>query len=500
MREYLLYIDGEFSPSSTRRSFESVNPFDQSVVASVARAGVEDARRAVAAARRAFDDGPWRRMGREERSALLKSVSDKINEKKGLLEQLEIEDSGSTLRKVKDDLFLSARAMNYFSKLADLDPSEPLEGVSKPGYSRNLLLREPVGVVAAITHWNFPLKMAVWKLGPALAAGNTVVLKPSEITPVTAMELAAIFHEAGFPPGVVNVIPGFGAEVGEELSLHPLVDKVSFTGSTAVGRRVMENASRTLKKCTLECGGKSANIVLDDADVATAVDGALYGIFYHQGQCCEAGSRLFLQESIHARFLEALVEKTRRMVVGDPKQASTHIGPVVSGPQRDRVMGYIKKGLEQGATLATGGGAPAAQELRNGFFVQPTIFTGVKNSMTIAQEEIFGPVLSVLSYRTVEEAVAQANDSMYGLGGGVWSRDAERATQIARQLRAGTVWVNEWHLLSEKAPFGGYKQSGIGREFGLPGLYEYMETKHLHIDEVGAGKRPWYDVVVPSAS
>jgi aldehyde dehydrogenase (NAD+) len=364
-----------------------------------------------------------------------------------------------------------------------------------------MLLREPVGVVAAITPWNFPLKMAVWKLGPALAAGNTVVLKPSEVTPVTAMELALIFHEVGFPAGVVNVLPGFGAEAGEELSAHPMVDKVSFTGSTAVGRRVMENASRSLKKCTLECGGKSANIVLEDADIGMAVDGALYGIFYHQGQCCEAGSRLFLPESIHDMFLEALVAKTRAMVVGDPKLASTHIGPLVSATQRDRVMGYIKKGVEQGASIAVGGAAPASAELRNGFFIQPTIFAGVKNSMTIAQEEIFGPVLSVLSYRTVEEAVAQANDTIYGLGGGVWSRDVERASRVARQLRAGTVWINEWHLLSEKAPFGGYKQSGIGREFGLVGLHEYMETKHLHIDEVGSReKKPWYDVVVPPAS
>jgi len=501
MREYLLYIDGAFTPSSSGHTFESINPFDQSVVARVARAGVEDAHRAVAAARRAFDDGPWPRMAREERSAMLKAVSDKINERKSQLEQLEIEDSGSTLRKAKDDLFLSARAMNYFSKLAALDPSEALEGVSKPGFSRNLLLREPMGVVAAITPWNFPLKMAVWKLGPALAAGNTVVLKPSEVTPVTAMELALIFHEAGFPPGVVNIIPGFGADVGEELSTHPMVDKISFTGSTAVGRRVMENASRSLKKCTLECGGKSANIILDDADVAMAVDGTLYGIFYHQGQCCEAGSRLFLPESLHDRFLEALVEKTRTMVVGDPKQASTHIGPVVSAVQRDRVMGYIKKGVAQGARIATGGAAPADAALRNGFFIEPTVFSGVKNAMTIAQEEIFGPVLSVLSYRTVEEAVTQANDTVYGLGGGVWSRDIDRAMQVARQLRAGTVWINEWHLLSEKAPFGGYKQSGIGREFGLLGLHEYMEAKHLHVDEVGSReKKSWYDVVVPPAS
>jgi aldehyde dehydrogenase (NAD+) len=384
--------------------------------------------------------------------------------------------------------------MYYFSKLTALDLDEAIEELSRPGFSQNFIVREPVGVVAAIIPWNFPLKMAIWKIGPALAAGNTVVLKPSELTPVTAMELARIIHEIGFPPGVVNIIPGFGEDVGEELVKNPLVDKVAFTGSTAVGKRVMALAASTLKKCTLECGGKSANIVLDDADIDLAVDGALYAIFYHQGQCCEAGTRLFLPAKLHDEFVGKMVEKTKKMVVGDPKDPKTDLGPLISEKQRQRVMNYVRIGLEQGAQLAIGGKIPDMQ----GFFIEPTIFTGVKNSMTIAQEEIFGPVLCVIKYNTIEEAVAMANDSMYGLAGGVWSRDRDKAMHVARQLRAGTVWINEWHLISEKAPFGGYKQSGVGREFGLDGLKEYTEAKHLHIDELGTReKKTWYDTVVP---
>jgi aldehyde dehydrogenase (NAD+) len=498
VREYLLYINGRFVESASKRTFETINPFDRRVVARVALAGEEDARRAAAAARKAFDDGPWRSFSGEQRGALIKAVADKINERKNDLELLEVEDSGSTIRKAKEDIYLSARAMAYFSKLAATNLTEPIEGLSKPGFSQNFILREPSGVVAAITPWNFPLKMAVWKLGPALAAGNSVVLKPSELAPATAMELAAIIHEVGFPPGVVNIIPGLGVPAGEELVKSALVDKISFTGSTAVGRRVMGLAALTLKKCTLECGGKSANIVLDDADIDLAVDGALYAIFYHQGQCCEAGTRLFLPEKIHDDFLRKVADKTKKIRLGDPRDPKTDMGPLISEQQRDRVMGYVASGRNEGAELVTGGNIPETPELKAGFFVEPTIFSGVANSMKIAQEEIFGPVLSVIKYKTVDEAVAMANDTMYGLGGGVWSRDKEKAMAVARRLRAGTVWINEWHLISEKAPFGGYKQSGIGREFGIEGLREYTETKHLHVDELGSReKKFWYDTVVP---
>lgn len=498
MKEYQLYIGGEFVNSVSGQTFDSLNPYNQNVVANVARAGVEDVHHAVMAARKAFDDGRWTGLSNEKRSALLKAISDAINEKKNELELLEVEDSGSTIRKAKEDVYLSARSMNYFSKLAAMDLTTSIEGLSKPGFSQNLLVREPIGVVAAIIPWNFPLKMAVWKLGPALAAGNTVVLKPSELTPCTAMELARIIHDVGFPPGVVNIIPGFGEDAGEALAKHPMVDKVSFTGSTAVGKKIMSKAAESLKKCTLECGGKSPNIVLDDADLSVAIDGAVYAMFYHQGQCCEAGTRLLLQENIYDEFLERLIKKTKKIRLGDPNDVATDMGPLISKKQQERVLGYIKRGIEQGASVVAGGTAPVSEGLSQGYFIEPTIFTNVQNSMTIAREEIFGPVLSVIKFKTEEEAIAMANDSMYGLGAGVWSRDREKAMAIAKRLRAGTVWINEWHLLSEKAPFGGYKQSGIGREFGIEGLYEYMEIKHLHIDEVGVReKKFWYDTVVP---
>lgn len=498
VREYKLYINGAFIDAEGGKTFAGTNPHNQETIASFAHASAGDAGKAVIAARNAFDKGPWPTMTREDRSALVKAISDKINENSKMLVELEVLDSGSTIRKAKEDIYLSARNLAQFAKLGLHDLGDPLEGASRSGFSRNVLIREPIGVVAAIIPFNFPLKMAIWKLGPALLAGNTVVLKPSEETSVTAMELAKIIDGVGLPKGVVNIITGFGNEAGAALTKHPLVDKVAFTGSTATGRSIMQAAAGTLKKLTLECGGKSANIVLEDADMPMAVDGALYAIFYHQGQCCEAGSRLLLPESRADEFVEQLVQKAQRMKVGDPMNPSTDIGPVVSKKQFDRVMGFIEKGKKEGATLRTGGKKPSSQECANGYYIEPTIFDQVNNASAIAQEEIFGPVLSVVRYKTIDDAVRLANESPYGLAGGVWSRDAEKALAVARKLRVGTVWINEWHLLNERAPFGGYKQSGIGREFGLDGLKEYTESKHVHIDEVGSReKKTWYDTVVP---
>ncbi len=498
MREYRLYINNEFVAAADGRTFTGINPYTQETIAQFARAGAADVQRAVAAAREAFDNGPWPRMSREERAALLKALSDKINENKKSFVELEVLDSGSTIRKAGEDIYLSARNLAQFAKIGLTDLDRELDGVSKPGFSKNLLLHEPIGVVAAIIPWNFPLKMAVWKLGPALMAGNTVVLKPSEETSVTIMELATHIQQIGFPPGVINIVTGFGPEAGAALVRSPMVDKIAFTGSTFTGQQIMQAAASNLKKLTLECGGKSANIVLEDADLEMAVDGAMYAIFYHAGQCCEAGTRLLLPNSIAETFLEVLVEKTKRLRVGDPMQPTTDMGPLISQKQLDRVLGYIQKGKAEGARLLIGGGTPSSPECAKGFFVEPTIFDHVDNKSTIAQEEIFGPVLSIIRYDTLDEAIALANDSIYGLAGGVWSNDSEKAMQVAKRLRAGTVWINEWHLLNERAPFGGYKQSGIGREFGIEGLREYMESKHVYIDQVGErAKKTWYDVVVP---
>jgi len=322
--------------------------------------------------------------------------------------------------------------------------------------------------------------MAVWKLAPALAMGNSVVLKPASNTPLTALRLAELLEETELPPGVVNIITGGGATVGEELASHPDVDKVSFTGSTVVGRRIMQLASSTIKKCTLELGGKSPNIVYEDADIDAAVDGALWATFFHQGQVCESGTRLLLPESIHDQFVEKLVARAKQIKIGDALDYETDMGPLVSAEQLDTVENYVRIGQEEGAKLVLGGKRPEGFD--KGYFYEPTIFTEVDNSMTIAQEEIFGPVLSVIKFSSDDEAIAIANDSIYGLASAVWSEDYDRCLTTAKALRAGTVWINDHHLINCVAPFGGYKQSGIGRELGTYGLDEYTEVKHVHVD------------------
>ncbi len=496
MEKYLLYINGEFRESSDGKTFDAINPANGEVIAKVSEATIEDTRAAIKSARDAFDSGVWSDMPGEERSRIIKQIVDKINENAKMLTKLEVMDSGSTIRKAGEDIFLSAKSMNYFSKMAAMDMDENIEGLSKAGVSKNIIRREPVGVAALIIPWNFPLKMAIWKIGPALAAGCCVILKPAQETSLTACELAKLIDQTDIPKGVVNVITGKGSVIGTELVSNPDVDKVGFTGSTDVGKIIMKNAAVNLKKITLECGGKSANIVLDDADIDMSVDGAVYAAFYHQGQCCEGGTRLLVQEKIYDEFIEKLKNKISLMKTGDPMDKTSDCGPVVNKKQFDSVMNYIKIGKEEGAEILTGGKGTDT----TGFYIEPTVFINVNNKMRIAQEEIFGPVLVVIKFSDDDDAVRIANDSIFGLGGAVWSGDDERAMKIAKRLRTGTVWINEYHLLSDRAPFGGYKQSGIGREFGHEGIKEYTEAKHIHIDEIkDRSKKFWYDTVVPKS-
>lgn len=493
MPDYYLYINGEFRESSDKQTFDSINPYDKSVVARIARATAGDVRDAIHSAREAFDSGIWSDRPRQERSATIKELADRFKARSEEFQELEIKDSGSTYKKAKDEMYLCYRALNTFSRLAFTDFSEKLD-ISKEGVSKNLLVREPIGVCAAIIPWNFPLQMAMWKIAPALAAGCTVVLKPAPETSVTALEFAKLVDESSLPKGVLNIITG-DAQQGEEMVTSELVDKIAFTGSTEVGKRIMQLAAPTMKKVTLELGGKSANIVLDDADLEHAVDGSLYACYYHSGQCCTAGTRLVLTERTHDEFVDRMVEKLKKMKIGNPADKNTDIGPIVSDRQMKRVLDYIEIGKKEGARLIHGGKRP---DDLDGFFVEPTIFDNVTNDMRIAREEIFGPVLCVLKAKDENDAVRIANNNGYGLAGGVWSRDNDKAMGVASKLKAGTVWINEWHLLNEMAPFGGYKQSGIGRELGIEGLKEYTELKHIHIDEIGDRKKKfWYNVTVP---
>jgi acyl-CoA reductase-like NAD-dependent aldehyde dehydrogenase len=501
MADFKLFIDGAFTDAASGETFESVDPSTGEAIGVVAKAGPEDAARAIDAARAAFDDGRWSARRGSDRGKVLAAISKMIKDRGTELGELESRDSGATIGKAKGaDV---GGAMFWFRTMAEfaprLDEPEALPQTIAPGPSYNYLRREPVGVATAIIPWNFPLQMAAWKISMALAAGNTIVLKPAEETPCSATVLAEIVKEAGVPDGVVNIIPGPGPGTGEELVTNPKVDKVSFTGSVETGKHVMQLAANTVKHLTLELGGKSPQVVLDDVDLDLAVDGVLYGIFFHAGQVCTAGSRLLLPETLHDEFVERLLARVGDIRVGPAADKTSTMGPVVNQAQLDRVLGYIELGKKEGATVAAGGERLTDGELANGFFVAPTVFTDVTADMTIAQEEIFGPVLSVLRYDDEDDAVRIANGTVYGLSAGVWGSPT-RAMKVAARLAAGTVWVNEYHLLNPKYPFGGFKQSGLGREHGWEGLLEWTETKHVHVgvDQSRASKR-WFDQTVPRA-
>jgi aldehyde dehydrogenase (NAD+) len=496
VREWGNYVGGEWVAAADGATIAVHDPCTEELLATVPSLSREDTRAAIGRAREVHDSGAWSEEPPEERSRILLQVVEKLTEHEDELARLEAMESGMTIRAAATvQLGYSSIHWDYFARRANRQMQEALEPIAFPTHSYNFVLREPVGVCAAIVPWNFPLLMAVWKLAPALAMGNTVLLKPASLTPLTALRLAELIAETELPPGVLSVLTGSGSTVGEELASHPLVDKVAFTGSTAVGRRIMELASATIKKCTLELGGKSPSIVYEDADLAAAVDGCLWATFFHQGQACESGTRLIVPAAIHDEFVERLVARARTIRLGDTLDYATDMGPLASAAQREIVAGYCRIGREEGARCVLGG-EPVAGPTGKGFFFAPTIFTEVENSMTIAQEEIFGPVLSVIRVADDEEAIAVANDSIYGLAAGVWSSDYDRALATARRLKAGTVWINDHHLINCVAPFGGYKQSGNGRELGTYGLDEYTEIKHVHVDLTGDVERKWFGVLL----
>ncbi|ALA52838.1 aldehyde dehydrogenase family protein [Shouchella clausii] len=471
-----LLINGEWVDAVSGQTFETMNPATGDTLAIVAEAGQEDIDSAVKAARKAFDEGPWSKMSAAERSRLIYKLADLIEEHKEELAQLETLDNGKPIRETANaDVPLTIEHFRYFAGWATkiVGQTIPVQG-NYFNYTRH----EAIGVVGQIIPWNFPLLMAAWKLGAALATGCTVVLKPAEQTPLSALYLGELINEAGFPKGVVNIVPGFGHSAGTAIVNHPAVDKVAFTGSTNVGKLIMKQASESLKRVTLELGGKSPNIILPDADLSKAVPGSLMGIMFNQGQVCCAGSRLYVQKKQYDHVVADLVSLTKKINQGDGLLEHTTMGPLISTQQQKRVKNYIDRGVEEGAELLAGGTIPYDQ----GYFVSPTIFADVDHSMTIAKEEIFGPVVAAMPFESVDDLIGKANDSDYGLAAGVWTQDIKKAHYIAHRIKAGTIWVNCYNVFDAASPFGGYKQSGIGREMGSYALDNYTEVKSVWVN------------------
>ncbi|MFY9586103.1 MAG: aldehyde dehydrogenase family protein [Actinomycetota bacterium] len=498
VREYKLLIDGQFVDAASGETFETTDPSNGEVVGRVAKGGAEDMRKGIEAARKAFDSGVWADMPTAERTQRMQKLWEILQQKLPELCEIEAKDAGHTIRMA--NLFSIALGVEHWRAIADLankiGDTEPVEVNEMPAMSWGIVRREPYGVCAAITPWNFPFILMMWKAAPALAAGNTMIVKPATYTPLSTTEFGKIVQESDlFPPGVFNIVPGAGGAAGEELASNPMIDKVAFTGSTEVGRRIMQLAAPTVKKVTLELGGKSANILLDDADLDAAIPGSLFATFLHSGQICHSGTRCLVPASMYDEVIARMVEMAEGLKVGPAMDFETDIGPVVHKTQYDTIDRYVQIGQQEGAKLVTGGEKVEVPGYEGGFYYKPTIFADVKNSMRIAQEEIFGPVLSVIKYDSVEEAIELANDSIYGLGGGVWSKDVPRAINVAKRIRTGTVWVNDYHLLSAYAPFGGYKQSGVGRELGRWGIREYQQTKYIHVDQTPRkDQKFWYQI------
>jgi acyl-CoA reductase-like NAD-dependent aldehyde dehydrogenase len=476
--QHKLFIGNEWRDAASGETTEVVNPATEEVVARVPSAGPAELESAVEAARAALH-GPWGVMSARERGRLVRKLGERLLERADEVARLETIHNGKPISESRHiEIPAAAECFEYFGGWSDKVMGET---IPVKGSYLTYTLREPIGVVAAIVPWNFPLLLAAWKVAPALACGNTVILKPASQTPLTALALADIALDVGLPPGVLNVLTGPGASLGQAIVEHPGIDKIAFTGDTATGKGIMRGAAATLKRITLELGGKSPNIVLPDADIDAAVRGATIGIFYGKGEVCAAGSRLLVDRSIKAEFIDKLAARAKKMVPGDPMDPKTRFGAVSSRKQMDTVLRYIESGRQEGATLVAGG-LRADIGTGRGFFVQPTVFADVQPGMTISREEIFGPVLAAIEFADVDEAIARANDSPYGLAAGVWTRDIRKAHYIAHKLQAGTVWINTYNLYDTAAPFGGYKQSGFGREMSAHALEHYTQVKTVWVD------------------
>jgi aldehyde dehydrogenase (NAD+) len=489
LTRYKMWIGGEWVEAASGDYFPSDNPFLGKPWASIPTGGAADGDRAVRAAHRALTSGDWPKTTASQRGALLRRLGDLIGPEAKRLAEIEVRDNGKLYAEMSAQTAYMAQWYYYFGGLAD-----KIEGavipIDKPD-TFNYTRHEPVGVVVAIVPWNSPLLLTAWKLAPALAAGCTVVIKPSEFTSASVLEFAQLIEQAGFPAGVVNIVTGFGADVGMPLVEHPLTSKVAFTGSDATGKHIYRAAAASMKHVTMELGGKSPNIVFDDADLDDAVNGAISGIFAATGQTCLAGSRLLLQDSIHDKFLERLVAVAKGARMGDPANLETQVGPVTTPPQYRKVLDYINVAKSEGATLVAGGQPAKRPECGDGWFVEPTIFKDVRADMRIAQEEVFGPVLSVIRFKDEADALRIGNNTIYGLAAGVWTKDIGRAIRMSEGLRAGTVWVNTYRAVSYMSPFGGYKQSGVGRENGAEMIYEYLQVKSVWLNYGAATANPF---------